>query len=259
PRCWKVQENCRGNLTRIAAPVFLTSTAKAVRPSTVARQVSVKRHLPFALTTLRLVLGPVALGGAKRLECAGMTALWNWATCRPVGKRRRVAALYTQTPRNSALINILAGRRVKTHEHQNRQHQEGMKKVHCYILAIAALIVGFIIGLLVNHRHYISNRNAMIVSYEHRQAAQALTTLISLRGSDTNAVSESLEHQLDIGAFALFANLEQYPDMKFADSYRSTLQAIAAYRNKHPHHCNDTNLNSLIDDVLARVSNKTGR
>ena len=25
--------------------------------------------------------------------CAGMTALWNWQTCLPVGKRRRVAAL----------------------------------------------------------------------------------------------------------------------------------------------------------------------
>jgi hypothetical protein len=27
------------------------------------------------------------------LECADKSALWNWATCRPVGKRRPVAAL----------------------------------------------------------------------------------------------------------------------------------------------------------------------
>jgi hypothetical protein len=27
------------------------------------------------------------------LDCAGMTALWDWETCLPVGKRRRVAAV----------------------------------------------------------------------------------------------------------------------------------------------------------------------
>jgi len=30
------------------------------------------------------------------LECAGTTALWNWQTCLPVGKRRHVAALQTK-------------------------------------------------------------------------------------------------------------------------------------------------------------------
>ncbi len=32
------------------------------------------------------------------LECADTSALWNWATCRPVGKRRHVAALQIKTP-----------------------------------------------------------------------------------------------------------------------------------------------------------------
>jgi hypothetical protein len=27
------------------------------------------------------------------MECADMSALWNWQTCLPVGKRRHVAAL----------------------------------------------------------------------------------------------------------------------------------------------------------------------
>ena len=31
------------------------------------------------------------------LECAGMTALWNWQTCLPVRKRRHVAALQKRT------------------------------------------------------------------------------------------------------------------------------------------------------------------
>jgi hypothetical protein len=32
--------------------------------------------------------------GARILECAGMTALWNDATCRVGGKRRHVAAVH---------------------------------------------------------------------------------------------------------------------------------------------------------------------
>jgi hypothetical protein len=38
------------------------------------------------------------------LECADKSALWNWATCRPVGKRRRVAALQIMAlPKNCSL------------------------------------------------------------------------------------------------------------------------------------------------------------
>ena len=33
----------------------------------------------------------------RDLECAGMTALWNWQTCLPVRKRRHVAALQKRT------------------------------------------------------------------------------------------------------------------------------------------------------------------
>jgi hypothetical protein len=133
-----------------------------------------------------------------------------------------------------------------------------MKKVHNYILVVTALIVGCIIALFADRHYYISARNAIIVSYEHRQAGQALITLLSLRGDDTNAVSGSLERQLDIGALALNAQLEEYPDMQYAYVYRSTLHSIAVYRNKYPHHSNDTNLDSIVAGVLARASNETG-
>jgi hypothetical protein len=133
-----------------------------------------------------------------------------------------------------------------------------MKKVHSFVLAMVALIVGFIIASLIERHYYASARIAMIVSYEHRQAAQALTTLISLRAGDTNAVADSLEHQLDIGVLALNAELEEYPDMKFADNYRGTLHGIDAYRSKYPHRSNDTNLDSIVAGVLAKASNVTG-
>src|SRR6185437_15976745 len=40
----------------------------------------------------------VRRGQYHGLDCAGMTALWNWQTCLPVGKRRHVAALQIRTP-----------------------------------------------------------------------------------------------------------------------------------------------------------------
>ena len=123
---------------------------------------------------------------------------------------------------------------------------------------MAALIIGFIIALLVERHNYASARIAMIVSYEHRQAAQALTTLISLRAGDSNAVTDSLENQLDIGALALNAELEEFPDMKFADIYRGTLRGIAAYRIQHPHHSHDATLDSIVAGVLIKASNETG-
>jgi hypothetical protein len=45
------------------------------------------------------------------LECASMTALWNWQTCLPVGKQRHVAALQIGTPFRKAHGSPTAGGR----------------------------------------------------------------------------------------------------------------------------------------------------
>ena len=44
---------------------------------------------------------PNLFGQSPNLECADMSALWNWATYRLVGKRRHVAELQTQMLPNS--------------------------------------------------------------------------------------------------------------------------------------------------------------
>src|SRR5690348_3365008 len=63
------------------------------------------------------------------LECAGMTVLWNWQTCLPVGKRRHVAALqirpllaekeFCRSPPRG-VIALTAKRRVHIHKSQWR-------------------------------------------------------------------------------------------------------------------------------------------
>ena len=129
-----------------------------------------------------------------------------------------------------------------------------MKTFHVYIVAAVALVVG-IVGALYFDRHYIApatSKTAII--YEHRLAASALTTLISLRSGDTNAAVDSLEHQLDGASVSLSILLDDYPDIECAINYRSTLHNVAAYRNRYPHHSNDTNLDEMVAAVLAKAS-----
>jgi hypothetical protein len=52
----------------------------------------------FGVPPLGGVGGPICCAVSPVWECAGLTALWNWETCLPVEKRRRVAALQTQNP-----------------------------------------------------------------------------------------------------------------------------------------------------------------
>jgi hypothetical protein len=40
------------------------------------------------------------------LDCAGTTALWNWQTCLPVGKRRHVAALQIRHYRTASRLDL---------------------------------------------------------------------------------------------------------------------------------------------------------
>jgi hypothetical protein len=131
---------------------------------------------------------------------------------------------------------------------------ERMKTFHVYIIAAVALVLGIVGTLYFDHHDRAATFSKTAVTYEHRLAASALTTLISLRSGDTNAAVDSLEHQLDGASISLSILLDDYPDIECAINYRSTLHNVAAYRNQYPHHSNDTNLDEIVAAVLAKAS-----
>ena len=70
--------------------------------------------LEFKLWSNSINSVAIALHGVFKLrgsalECADMSALWNWETCLPVGKRRPVAALQNVAETAGPLSEMTAG------------------------------------------------------------------------------------------------------------------------------------------------------
>jgi hypothetical protein len=73
-------------------------------PGTMANNKSKRRKRRFGKINRNPLVASVAFSSENlrpgAVECADLSALWNWETCLPVGKRRRVAAL--QIPKKPA-------------------------------------------------------------------------------------------------------------------------------------------------------------
>jgi hypothetical protein len=133
-----------------------------------------------------------------------------------------------------------------------------MKKSHVFIIVLAAFSIGGVFGFYVDHHRYVRTVSDMVVSDEFGRSADAFTTLRDLRSGDTNAVFDSLESEVDIGAVSLFAVLEEYPSIEHATNYQNFLRRIAAYRAEYPHHTDDTNMDSMVATALLKATKETG-
>ena len=133
-----------------------------------------------------------------------------------------------------------------------------MSKTRALILAVAALVIGGVIGGWGVFRFGVRFTSDLATSTMAAQATTTVRTLDCLRAGNTNGAIKLLESDLDGALIGLGASIPDIPPSRHDPLYLKAVQLARDYRAKFPRTDNPPEVTEAITRTFNLLDEKSG-